>query len=60
MSGTEPPDNAYTSVRYQDSWFWIDDNDVRSKQTFNFLSILLRVSEAGSEQGGGQLVIPTS
>jgi hypothetical protein len=60
MSGANPPDNAYTSVRYQDYWFWIDDNDVRSKQTFNFLSILLRVSEAGSEQGGGQLVIPTS
>ena len=60
VSGTSPPDRAYTAIRYRDYWFWIDDNDVRSKQTFNFLSILLRVSEAGSQQGGGQLVIPTS
>ena len=56
-SGPNEPDNAHVAVRYNDTWFWIDNADVNSKRTFAFLSLLLSITEAG-EGGGVQVVIP--
>lgn len=44
-SGPEPPNDAYTAVRYRDRWFWIDDNDLASKRDFMFLLIFYALSE---------------
>ncbi|MCM8542074.1 MAG: hypothetical protein NE328_17525 [Lentisphaeraceae bacterium] len=32
-----PPTNAYVSVKYRDTWFYIEDNDLNSKSTFSLL-----------------------
>ena len=32
------PDQATVAVRYRDSWFYIDDSDLRSKGTFSLLT----------------------
>jgi hypothetical protein len=58
-SETAPP-NAFISVRYRDHDFWISDNDIKSKQTFSYLSLMLSVTESGDAQGAAQLVIPTN
>lgn len=46
-SGSAAPADAYSSVKYRDTWFWIDDRDVDSKQKFTFLMILFSLAETG-------------
>ncbi len=57
-SGDRAPDDAYAAVKYFDSWFWIADTDTLSKRTFQYLSLLLTITESGATPGG-QIVIPT-
>jgi hypothetical protein len=57
-SGDAAPDDAYASVKYRGNWFWIADTDARSKQSFQYLSLLLTITESGTTPGG-QVVIPT-
>ena len=56
-SGKEAPKDAYAAIQYRGNWFWIADTESRSKNTFQFLSLLLTITESG-ESGGGQVVIP--
>jgi hypothetical protein len=56
-SGPKAPDDAYAAIKYRGNWFWIPDTEARSKGTFQFLSLLLTITESG-ESGGGQVVIP--
>jgi hypothetical protein len=44
-SGAAPPADAYSAVYYQNTWFWIDNNDLRSKRDFMFLMIFYALSE---------------
>jgi hypothetical protein len=44
-SGPAPPADAYSAVYYQNDWFWIDNNDLRSKRDFMFLMIFYALSE---------------
>lgn len=56
----EKPGNAFTSVRYRDHWFWIDDRDFQSKRTFAFLMILFSLTETGGKEGLPLVTIPAS
>jgi hypothetical protein len=47
-SGPVPPDDAYAAVFYQNHWFWIDNDDLRSKQDFIFLLVFSALSESRS------------
>ncbi len=58
-SAAEKPDNAFTTVRYKDHWFWIDDRDFKSKRTFSFLMILFSLTESGGKEGLPMVTIPT-
>jgi hypothetical protein len=59
-SSNLPLRNAFASVRYQDHWFWIDENDYPSKRAFSFLLLLLAlVARAGDQQQAPLLTIPT-
>ncbi len=42
------PDNAYLSIQYRDHWYYIDDRDVRSKNTFTLMQILFSMAKEGS------------
>lgn len=44
-SGSAPPADAYSAVYYQDHWFWIDNDEIRSKRDFMFLMIFYALSE---------------
>ena len=40
-SGDAPPADAFTSVQYRRTWFWIAEDDFDSKLAFTVLQILL-------------------
>ena len=56
--GPSAPGNAYVSVHYRNQWFWIDDRDITSKQTFNFTMLLFSLTETGSEPAAPIVTIP--
>jgi hypothetical protein len=58
-SGRTAPASSYTSVRYQDHWFWIDDKDIVSKSTFTFLLILFSLAETGQPSAAPVVTVPS-
>lgn len=44
-SGKSRPNTAAIAVRTRDYWYWIDDNDVRSKRLFNLILLLYGLAE---------------
>ena len=48
-SGTEEPKQAAVKVGYRDHWFWIEDNELESKTTFNLILFLLALQSAESD-----------
>ena len=57
-SGPDKPENAYTAVKYEDHWFWIDKRDFQSKRTFSFLMVLFSLTETGGKEGLPLVTIP--
>ena len=57
-SGPDKPQNAFTAVKYEDNWFWIDKGDFLSKRTFSFLMILFSLTETGGKEGLPLVTIP--
>lgn len=47
-SGPQRPDQAYAEVRYKDTWYWIEDTDVRSKRAFSFMMMFFSLAETGT------------
>lgn len=52
------PEMAFSTVKYRDHWFWIDDRDFKSKRTFAFLMILFSLTETGGSKGLPLVTIP--
>ena len=50
-SGTAAPADAFTSVRYQQTWFWIDNGDFDSKLAFTVVQILLALARTANAPG---------
>lgn len=51
QSSPSRPVDAFVAVPYRDHWFWIDDQDLRSKSLFSFLMFLFTLLET-PEKGG--------
>ncbi len=58
LSSKTKPDNAYVAVEYRDHWFWIDDDDLKSKRSFAFMMMLFTLTDSGGKQGLPVLTIP--
>jgi len=59
-SGTDRPTDAYTAVSYRNRWFWVEDTDLYSKTSLNFLMTLFSMTEKG--EGANQapvITVPT-
>lgn len=54
------PTHAFTTINYRDHWFYIADNDKRSKSTFGLLSQLLSLQAKESAQSNSFLTIPVN
>lgn len=46
------PDDAYLAIQYRDYWFYIDDRDVQSKNTFAVMQMLVSMAKDGSGSVG--------
>jgi hypothetical protein len=57
-NATEKPENAFSAVRYRDTWFWIDDRDFQSKRIFSFIMLLFSLTETGGKEGLPIVTIP--
>jgi hypothetical protein len=47
-SGAAAPADAFTSVQYRRTWFWIAEDDFDSKLAFTVVRILLALSRTGN------------
>ena len=56
--GPFPPQNAYVSVKYRDTWFYIEDNDLNSKSTFALLIQLYDLQSGDSSGNGLVMTLP--
>jgi hypothetical protein len=54
----EKPDKVFTSIFYQDHWFWIENSDFESKRTFSFIMLLFSLTETGGGEGLPLVTIP--
>jgi len=59
QSGRSAPADAFVAVRYHDQSFWIDGDDLNSKLSLAYLTLLLTVNET-SDIRGPQLTISTN
>ena len=50
QSAAETPENAAVAVRYRGSWFYIDDSDMDTKNTFRLLSMVGSILAGKTEQ----------
>jgi hypothetical protein len=52
------PIDAFVTVKYRDQWFWIEDNDPKSKLIFSFLLLLFSLTETPQGQQTPVVTIP--
>ena len=52
------PENAYVSINYRDSWFYIDDSDLTSKSTFALLTQLSALAAGDTKSAAPVLTLP--
>ena len=48
----EKPKDAFLSIQFRDHWFYIDDRDVPSKNTFAVIQLLFSMANSGSGSVG--------
>lgn len=53
-----PPSNAFVKIRYRNSWFYIEDNDLDSKSTFMLLNQLFNLLAGDVKKAAPVLTIP--
>ena len=58
LSGSTPPDDAFTAVRYRGAWYWISDHDMNSKRSLTFLLLFFSLAETGAVPEAPVLTIP--
>lgn len=59
-SSSEKPSDAFVSVPYRRSYFWIDDRDLMSKKIFSFLMFVFTLAETGEKGAAPIVTVPTN
>ncbi len=58
LSSKTAPSDAFVKIRYRDTWFWIDDRDLKSKRTFSFMMMLFTLADTGEKETLPLITIP--
>jgi len=58
-SSKTKPNDAFVSVYYRDTWFWIDDGDLRSKASLVQLMQLFTMTDTGAKENLPVVTIPS-
>ncbi len=58
-SGEDEPRNAFTSVRFREHWFWVDDSDMATKRLFSFILMAFTLTDDSKHDSQVQLTVPT-
>jgi hypothetical protein len=56
--GHKPPADAYVAIKYRDYWYYIDDRDQASKETFALLFATSRLDFGRQQPGAPFLTLP--
>jgi hypothetical protein len=59
-SSSEKPKDAFVSVPYRHSHFWVDDRDLMSKKIFSFLMFVFTLVETGEKGTAPIVTVPTN
>jgi hypothetical protein len=59
-SSLKKPDDAFVSIPYRGSHFWIDDRDLMSKKIFSFLMFVFTLVETGEKGTAPIVTVPTN
>ena len=57
-SSKEVPGDAFVSVYYRDTWFYIDDRDLATKRVFSFMMMLFTLADTGEKEPLPLITIP--
>jgi hypothetical protein len=57
-SGKNKPVSAFTSVRYRDYWFWIDNTDLQTKRALTVIMFFFTLADTGSPEKLPLITIP--
>lgn len=60
QSGSAAPADAFTAVRYRNTWYWIDDHDFTSKRIFTLLMMFFSLAETGVAPQMPTLTLPVN
>jgi hypothetical protein len=52
------PQDAYASVRYRNSWFWVDDRDLEAKRAISFIMLVFTLADTDKHESLPQITIP--
>lgn len=58
-SGPKKPATSYVAAPYEGQWFWIAEDDWKSKRTFTSILFLFTIADTGSSSNLPTLTIPT-
>ena len=58
-SSKKKPDDAFVNVYYRNTWFWIDDGDLASKQALAQLLQLFTMADTGGKENLPVVTIPS-
>jgi hypothetical protein len=57
-SGKSVSRDAFVAVKYRDTWFWIDDSDLDSKEVFSLIMLLFTMVDTGPKENQPVVTIP--
>ncbi|HXI72864.1 MAG TPA: hypothetical protein VNN22_21205 [Verrucomicrobiae bacterium] len=57
-SSKDAPKDAFVAIPYRNSWYWIDDRDLKSKRTFSFMMLLFTLADTGEKEPLPLVTIP--
>ena len=59
-SSSGEPSDAFVSVSYRNTYFWIDDRDLMSKKILSFLMFVFTLMETGDKGTTPIVTVPTN